>query len=121
MSNGQVWEIHKEIDCHSVSVIYYFKFKICNKKETYIGKTIGDNTKGFEVRINQHISDCKTGVSTCKFPRHVYDCGIKNNCLEEPFFSLNIMLRLNKSDRLETIEEHFHLKGYDTMNNPGKN
>ena len=28
---------------------------------------------------------------------------IKNNCLEEPFFILNIMLRLNKRDRLETI------------------
>ena len=94
---------------------------MCNEKETYIGKTKGDNTKGFKVRINQHISDCKTGDSTCKFPRHVYDCGIKNNCLKEPFFSLNIMLRLNKSDRFETIEKYFHLKGYDTMNNPGRN
>ena len=25
MSNGQVWEIHREIDCHSVNVIYYLK------------------------------------------------------------------------------------------------
>ena len=94
---------------------------MCNEKETYIGKTIGDNSKGFKVRINQHISDCKTRVSTCKFPRHVYDCGIKNNCLEEQFFSLNIMLQLNTSDRLETIEKHFHLKSYDTMNNPSRN
>ena len=30
------------------------------------------------------------------------------------------MLRLDKSDRLETIENHFHLKRYDTMNNLGK-
>ena len=52
----------------------------------------------------------KTGISTCKFPHHVYDCGIKNDCLEEPFFSLNIILQLNKSDKLETIEKHFHLK-----------
>ena len=94
---------------------------MCNEKETYYGKTIGDNMKGFKVRINQHISDCKTGVSTCKFLCHVYICGIKNNCLEEPFFSLNIMLRFNTSDRLETIEKHFHLKGHDTMNNPGTN
>ena len=64
----------------------------------YIWKAIGDKTKGFKVRINQHIADCKTGVSTCKFPRHGYDIGIKNNCLEKTFFSLNIMLRLNKSD-----------------------
>ena len=94
---------------------------MCNEKKTYIRKTIGDNTEGFKVRISQHISDCKTVVSTCKIPRHVYDCGIKNKCLEEPFFSLNIMLRLNKSDRFETIEKHFHLKGHDTMNNPGRN
>ena len=84
---------------------------MCNKKETYSGRKIRDNKKGFKVRINQHISDCKTGVSICKSPRHVYDWGIKNNCLEEPFFSLNIMLRLYKSDRLETIEK----------NSPGRN
>ena len=39
MSNGQVWKIRREIDCHSVSVIYYVKCKMCNEKETYIGKT----------------------------------------------------------------------------------
>ena len=100
MSNGQVWQIRREIHCHTVNVIYYLKCKMCNKKETYIRKIIEDNTKRFKVRINKHISDCKTGVSTSKFRRHVYDCGIKNNCLEDPFFSLNIMLRLNKSDKL---------------------
>ena len=94
---------------------------LCNEKEICIGKTIGDNTKGFKVRINLHISYFKTVASTCKFPRHIYDSCIKNNCLEEPFFILNIMLRLNKSDRLETIEKHFHLKGCDTLNNPGRN
>ena len=121
MSNSQVWEIRKEIDCHSLNAIYYLKCKMCNQKETYIGKTIGDNTKGFKVRINQHIADCKTDVSTCKVPCHVYNCGIKNNFLEELFFSLNIMLRLNTSDRPETIEKQFYLKGYDAMNNPSRN
>ena len=48
MSNGQVWEIRKEIDCHSVNVIYYLKYKMCNEKETYIGERIGDNTEGFK-------------------------------------------------------------------------
>ena len=121
MSNGQVWEICREIDCHSVNVIYYFECKMCNEKEAYSGKTKGDSTKGFKVRINQHISDCKTGDSTCKFLCYVYDCGNKNICLEELFFSLNIMLWLNKNDRLETIEKLFHLKDYDTMNNSGRN
>ena len=59
---------------------------MCNEKETYIGESIGDNTKRFKVRINQHISDRKTGNSTSTFPPHLYDCGMKNNCLEEPFF-----------------------------------
>ena len=105
---------------------------MCNEKETYIGKTIKDNTKGYEVRINQHRFDCKTSVSKCTFQRFVFNCGINNNNnndnnnninngLEEPFFVLNIMLRQNKSGRLETIEKHFYLKGHDTMNNLVRN
>ena len=45
-------------------MIYPLKCKMCNKKETYIGETIGDHTEGFKVRISQYMSDCKTGVST---------------------------------------------------------
>ena len=40
MSNDQVWEIRREIDCYSVNVIYYLKCKMCNEKETYIEKTM---------------------------------------------------------------------------------
>ena len=36
MSNGQAWEIRKEIE----SVIYYLKCKIFNEKEIYIGKQL---------------------------------------------------------------------------------
>ena len=100
MPNDRAWKIHREIDCHSVNVIYCLKCKMCNEKETYIGKTIGDNTNRFKVRINQYFSDYKAGLSTCKFSRHVYACGIKNNCLQGSFYSLNIMVRLNKSNRL---------------------
>ena len=49
MSNGQAWEIRKEIGCHSVNVIYYLKCKMYNEKETHIEKTTGDNTKGFKI------------------------------------------------------------------------
>ena len=94
---------------------------MCNEKETYIGKKLGENTKRFTVRTNQHISDCKAGVSVCKFLRHVQNYGIKNNCLKELFFSLNIMLQVSKSDRRETIEKHFHLKVFDAMNNTDRN
>ena len=51
---------------------------MCKTKETYIGKTVGDNTVGFKSRINQRKSDSRTGDSTCKFPIHVDKCGLKN-------------------------------------------
>ena len=69
MSNVQAWEIRREIYCHSVNVIYYLKCKMCNEKETYTGKTKGDNKMGFKFRINQRISDYKTWDSTFKFLR----------------------------------------------------
>ena len=78
-------------------------------------KTIGDNTKRFKVRINQHISECKTGVSTYEFPHHVYDCGIKNNCLQEPFFSLN-MLRLNKNDTMNNRGRNYNQYNHSSFN-----
>ena len=67
MSNRQVWESRREIDCQSVNVMYYLKCEICNEKETYIGKTIGGNTKGFKVIINQHISDRRRGFQHVSF------------------------------------------------------
>ena len=84
-SNAQIWEICWETDCHLVNVIYYLKCKMCDEKEPYTGKTKGDNRKGFKVKINKHISDCKAGDSKCTLLRHVYDSATKNNCLEEPF------------------------------------
>ena len=41
---------------------------MCDNKETYIGKTVGDNDVGFKSRIIEHISDCRIGTFTCKFP-----------------------------------------------------
>ena len=85
----QVWEICIETDCHAVNVIYFPKCSMCSENVTYIGKRTGDNTKGLKVRLNQYISDSKTGVSTCKFPCHVCDCGI---FLSSTFFPLERIL-----------------------------
>ena len=57
-----------------------------NHKETFIRKTVGDDVVGFKSRVNQHISDCRTGISASKFPIHVYHCAMKNKCLKEPYF-----------------------------------
>ena len=91
---------------------------LCKKKETYIGKTVGDNIVRFKSRMNQHISDSRTGVSTCKFPVHVYKCGLKNKSLNEPFFEINVMIKRKRSNQLETYENYFHKKVHDTLNCP---
>ena len=86
---------------------------MCELKETYIGDVVG-----FKSRINQHIIDFRTGTSTCKFPINVYHCAMKNKCLKEPYFQLNIMMKLKDSWQLEFYENHFHKKSYDTINFP---
>ena len=55
--------------------------------ETYIGKTIGDHIHGFKVRTNNHITESRSGVSTCQFPIHIFNCIKRNNIqLEGPLF-----------------------------------
>ena len=83
------------------------------KRETYIGKTVGDNIVGFKSRMNQHISDSWMGVSTCKFPIH--KCGLKHKNLIEPSSEINVMMKLKSSNQLETYENYFHKKGYDAL------
>ena len=89
---------------------------MCKKKETFIGKTVGENIVGFKSRMNQHINDDRTGVSTCKILIHVYMCGLKNKCLSEPFFEINVMMKLKSSNQLETNKSYFVKEGYDTLN-----
>ena len=36
ISNSQILEIRREIECHSVNVICYLKCKMCNEKESCI-------------------------------------------------------------------------------------
>ena len=116
MPNDMKWELCSHVICWDINVIYYLKCNMCDHKETYIGKTVRDNVVGFKSRISQHISDCRTGVSTCKFPIHVYHCDIKNKCLKELCFQLNIMLKLKDSRLIKLHESHFPKKGYDTIN-----
>ena len=52
-----------------------------------IGKNVGNHIHGFKTRMNNHITECRSGVSSCKFPIHVFNCIKKDNGqLEEPFF-----------------------------------
>ena len=115
MSNKMRWELRSHATCRSINIIYYLKYSTHTKKKTYIEKTVGDNIVGFKSRMNQHISDNRKGVSTCRFPIHVYKCGLKNKCLNETFFKINVMMKLKSGNQLETYENYFHKKGYDTV------
>ena len=84
MSNNMRLELRSYVTCTDINVIYCLKYNMCDHKEMCIGKTVGDDVVGVKRRINQHISDCRTGTSTCKFPIHVYHRAIKNKCLKEP-------------------------------------
>ena len=55
---------------------------MCKKKKTYIVKTVRDNIVGLKSRMNQYISDSRTGVSTCKFPIHVHKYVLKKKLLK---------------------------------------
>ena len=103
MSNNMRWELRSHVTCRSINIIY-LKFSMCKKKVTYIGKTVGDNSVGVKSRMNLHINDSRTGDSPRKFPIHVYKCGLKSKCLNEPFFEINVMLTFKSSNQLETYE-----------------
>ena len=85
-------------------------------------KTSGDYIHGFKARMNNHITESRSGESTCKFPIHVFNCiKINNRKLEEPFFYIYVMLSLKSNYHLQSLETLFYKRGYDTLNNPSRN
>ena len=55
--------------------------------ETYIGKTVGNHIHSFKIRMHNHNTESRSGISTCKFLIHVFNYIKRNNGkLEEPFF-----------------------------------
>ena len=85
LANRKIWKVKTNITYRSRN-IYYLKFKFC-MYETYIGKTVGDHIHVIKTRMSNNITESRSGVSTCKFPIHVFNCIKRNNRqLEEPFF-----------------------------------
>ena len=71
------------------------------EKETYIGKTVGDNIIGFKSRT---IVDDTFNVTFFK-------CGLKNKCLNKPFLEINVRMKLKSSNEQEFYENYFHKTG----------
>ena len=92
-ANGTEWQIRSHVTCKSTNVVYFLTCNMCNGAMNYIGQTTN-----FQKRLNNHISESRTGLSCCNFPKHVYECGKKNNKLKEPFskayafFALTLLL-----------------------------
>ena len=120
LANRKIWKIKTNITCRSRNIIYYLKCKFC-MYETYIGKTVGDHIHVIKTRMSNHITESRSGVSTCKFPILVFNCIKRNNRqLEEPFFLYIRHALLKSNSCLESLET-FHKRGYDTLNNPSRN
>ena len=109
-SNGKKWHIRRHITCNSKNVLYYLICNMCNAV-SYTGKTIE-----LRARTNNHIHCCKTGTGPNTFDHHVFSCGNKNNCLNEPFFKLYTFMIVNDEASLIPYERWLHKQKYDTMN-----
>ena len=108
-SNTQ-WHIRSTITCNSRNVIYHLRCLCCNRKVSYTGRTVN-----LRYRMNNHISECRTGNTTDIFDRHVFKCR-QSSSREEPYFEILAFIRLKESYQLTSYEKHFHSLRYDTMN-----
>ena len=109
-SNNYNWTIKCHINCHSKLVVYYLKCICCNL-ETYIGKT-----NNFRARMNNHISESRSGSTSNIFDRHVYNCRKKQKLDKEPFFHIYAFMTVSKEELLIPYESHLQERNFDTMN-----
>ena len=111
-SSGHTWEIRSHINCNSTCVIYYLECLMCNGAVTKTGKT---STK-LRSRINNHISECKSGNTSDIFDLHVHKCGKSKNNLNPPYFRVKAYMKLSSPEKLLTYEKLLHSRKYATIN-----
>ena len=112
-ANGIRWEIRSHINCNTKNVIYQLTCNSCtgSTKESKIGKTF---TK-LRYRLNNHISDCRTGNTTDVFDLHVHTCGKPSKNLVEPYFKVHAYMALSSRDKLLQYEKEFQKRNYATI------
>ena len=109
--NNSTWELKSSITCQSKNVVYFLSCNVCNNEMSYIGQT-----KNLRNRMNNHISESRTGISTCSFPKHVHECGKRHNKLKETFFKIFVFLALNDPSALSYQEEKLFKGGHALLN-----
>ena len=110
-SNGTFWSIRSHVTCKSKNIVYFLSCNLCEGRATYIGQTTN-----LRQRMNNHISESRTGISPCTFPRHIFSCGAKNKNLKEPFFKVFAFMQLKDPRLLLSHEEKLIKAGHATLN-----
>jgi hypothetical protein len=110
-SNNTEWTVQSHITCHSKNVIYFLKCLSCEESTTYSGKT-----NHLRNRTNNHISECRSGITTDKFDKHVFECNKRGT---EPFFKMYVFVELMDTTLLDEYEKYIHKCNFDTMNAQG--
>ena len=113
--NDVTWTIKSHINCNSKNVLYFLICNMC-KKEGKPESNTGKTETRLRDRMNNHISDCRTGNTTDKFDLHVHQCGILNNCLKPPYFQIYAFMTLRSPEKLLIYENWLHKKHFDSMN-----
>ena len=85
---------------------------MCDGKTTYVGKT----STTLRIRMNNHISGCRTGRTSDIFDVHVHQCGIVNGILKPPYFKVFAFMALKSADKLLVHEKSLQRRGFDTLN-----
>ena len=98
-ANNTIWNIRSHITCHSKNIVYFLSCNLCEGNTNYIGQTTN-----LRNRMNNHISESRTEISSCIFPRHVFECGNRNKNLKEPFFKVYAFMALKSPHLLTTYE-----------------
>ena len=110
-ANGSTWNIKSHITCNSKNITYFLSCKICNGNMNYIGQTMN-----LRQRINNHISKPRSGISTCNFPKHMFDCGKTHRNLNKPFFKVYAFMKLNSPTLPIHYEDRLFKQGHALMN-----
>ena len=61
-------------------------------------------------------SESRNGVSTCNFPKHVFNCGKTHKNLKEPYFKVYAFMKLSDSSLLINYENKLFKQGHALMN-----
>jgi len=110
-ATGNTWNIKSHITCDSKNVVYFLSCNLCNGDMNYIGQTTN-----LRQRMNNHISESRNGVSTCNFPKHVFNCGKTHKNLKEPYFKVYTFMKLSDSGLLINYESKLFEQGRALMN-----